>query len=277
MMKTTEIILLALLPALAFTSCVKDDLYNTPHPDRGAILLTTDWSRRGEAVPVPDSYTVEVAGTSFTLQKPVASLPGTFEPGSTELLAYNTPAGVSISGGTATIAADAQPEVLFGGCATVDVPQDDTLRTTLAMYQLFRHVQFALTITGGDAGRISTIRAHLSGIASSIRLGTGEATGTATSIPIPFEREDRLLTAALWLPGTIAGAEQHTVVTLTFTDGKEQAVDTDVTRAFSNFNANKLIPLRLSGSLYAPVGTEVGGSTIIEWTDVEGGDVDANM
>lgn len=62
MMKTTEIILLALLPALAFTSCVKDDLYNTPHPDRGAILLTTDWSRRGEAVPVPDSYTVEVAG-----------------------------------------------------------------------------------------------------------------------------------------------------------------------------------------------------------------------
>lgn len=67
------------------------------------------------------------------------------------------------------------------------------------------------------------------------------------------------------------------MVTLTFTDGKEQTVDTDVTRAFSNFNANKLIPLRLSGSLYAPVGTEVGGSTIIEWTDVEGGDVDANM
>ena len=26
------------------TSCVKDDLYDTPHPDRGAVVVTTDWS-----------------------------------------------------------------------------------------------------------------------------------------------------------------------------------------------------------------------------------------
>lgn len=34
------------------TSCVKDDLYDTPHPDRGAVVVTTDWSGKStEAVP----------------------------------------------------------------------------------------------------------------------------------------------------------------------------------------------------------------------------------
>lgn len=269
-------LLLTLLSAHALVSCVKDDLYNTPHPDKGAIVITTDWSRRSEGLPAPGTYTVEVAGIPATLHQPTAPLPGVFAPGSTELLAYNTPAGVTIASGTATIQADAVPEVLFSGHATVDVRADDTLRTTLAMRQLFRHVQFALTITGGDAGRIKAIQAQLTGIAPSILLRTGEVTGTATAVSIPFRREDRQLDADLWLPGTADGATQHTVVTLTFADGNRQTVNTDVTQAFTNFNADKLTTLRLSGSLYAPVGSEVEGS-IIEWTDIEGGDIDANM
>ena len=37
--------LLYLIGAVAIlTSCVKDDLYDTPHPDRGAVVVTTDWS-----------------------------------------------------------------------------------------------------------------------------------------------------------------------------------------------------------------------------------------
>lgn len=35
--------LLYLIGAVAMlTSCVKDDLYDTPHPDRGAVVVTTD-------------------------------------------------------------------------------------------------------------------------------------------------------------------------------------------------------------------------------------------
>ena len=26
------------------SGCVKDDLYNTPHPDKGAAVITTDWT-----------------------------------------------------------------------------------------------------------------------------------------------------------------------------------------------------------------------------------------
>ena len=41
--------------ALSFAACdVKDPIYNTPHPEQGAITLVTDWSGIGEG---PVSYT----------------------------------------------------------------------------------------------------------------------------------------------------------------------------------------------------------------------------
>lgn len=46
--------LLYLIGAVAIlTSCVKDDLYDTPHPDRGAVVVTTDWS--GKSTPATSS------------------------------------------------------------------------------------------------------------------------------------------------------------------------------------------------------------------------------
>ena len=45
---TTTILSLALL--LAATSCVKDELHDTPHPDYGKITVTADWTDRGDDV-----------------------------------------------------------------------------------------------------------------------------------------------------------------------------------------------------------------------------------
>ena len=39
------------------TSCVKDDLYDTPHPDRGAVVVTTDWSGKSTEADIPQAYT----------------------------------------------------------------------------------------------------------------------------------------------------------------------------------------------------------------------------
>lgn len=51
-----------------------------------------------------------------------------------------------------------------------------------------------------------------------------------------------------------------------------------MTDIFHNFNADKLTPLSITGSLYAPVGTKPDG-TIIDWKpgNGDGGDVDTNM
>lgn len=32
------------------SSCAKDDVYHTPHPTQGALLVTTDWSDRSSGV-----------------------------------------------------------------------------------------------------------------------------------------------------------------------------------------------------------------------------------
>lgn len=282
---------LALMPA----GCdVKLPIYNTPHPDRGAIVLTTDWTAREDGATMPAEYTVDVEGTTFALKSNATELkssttvlPGVFMPGVTDLLAYNLPAGVTIGNGTATVDRDAatglqrpDPGILFGGTATTDVTADDTVRVPMPMHQLFRRIQFELTISGGDAERITGIEAQLTGMAAAVILRTGgsvgEVTGSPVTVQIPFARKADKLTASIRVPGIIANVPQHTLVTLTFRDGKRLTAETDVSEAFANFNANKTVPLRLSGSLYAPVGSEVSG-TIISWEDVQGGDVDAEM
>ncbi|WP_254882919.1 hypothetical protein [Bacteroides cellulosilyticus] len=285
-----------MLTAATLTACIKDDLYNTPSPSQGSIILTTDWTQRGEGIPVPTGYTVEAAGSTFILQAQETAIPALFAPGDITLLGYNLPEGVSIANGTATVArttADGSlqrpdPGMLFGGTAVTTVIADDTVRVSLPMRQLFRRVQFELTITGGDPERITGIEARLEGAAPSVNISTGEvasetihttadaAAGNAVSVQIPFVRTGNKLTAAIQMPGIIATAPQRTLITLAFTDGKRQTAETDVSEAFANFNANRLTPLRLSGSLYAPEGAEAGGS-ILKWTDVQGGDVDAEM
>ena len=49
-MKNTAYIVISCLSALVLASCVKDDLYNTPHPDKGALVVTADFSERTETL-----------------------------------------------------------------------------------------------------------------------------------------------------------------------------------------------------------------------------------
>ena len=46
------------------SSCAKDDVYHTPHPTQGALLVTTDWSDRSSESVQPVSYLLCVSGRS---------------------------------------------------------------------------------------------------------------------------------------------------------------------------------------------------------------------
>lgn len=283
-MKIT-ITLLCICATLFLAGCdVKDPIYNTPHPDKGAIVITADWTQRGEGIATPAKYITEAAGTSFTLHEPVAALAGLFVPGRTELLGYNPAEHVTVKDGVATVDNDPDnaglqhpdPGVLLGGTVTADVVADDTVSVVLPMRQLFRKIAFEVAINGGDSRRIVGIEARLEGVAPSVDLRTGEVTGSAAAVSVPFVLSAEKLTGTVWVPGMIPGAVQRMVVALTFMDGMKDTVETDFSEMFKDFNTDKLHPMRLTGDVYAPVNSETGG-TIIGWTETSGGDVNAGM
>ena len=44
------IYMMGMAATVLLSSCVKDTLYDTPHPDYGKIAVTADWSARGEGI-----------------------------------------------------------------------------------------------------------------------------------------------------------------------------------------------------------------------------------
>lgn len=83
--KTRYTTILTVALALSFTSCVKDELSNTPHPDKGAVIVTTDWSAKSTEADIPSSYMLRVG----TEEQSVSGITHTFKallpPGGYEL------------------------------------------------------------------------------------------------------------------------------------------------------------------------------------------------
>lgn len=223
--------------------------------NRGTIGLTADWSHRGEGVAVPAEYSVEAGGKTFTADGAAFTLPGFFEPGDVEVFAYNLPAGVSVTGGIATVDTGADglliPDagVLFSGVATARVEAGATAAVTVPMQQRMREVRFTIDLTGGDPERVGAVEARLNGMAASIDLRTGEVTGDKSSAMLSFVREGDKLTANLWTVGPAAGAKQQLVTTTILSNGDHIETSFDLTDLFRDFNFNTVTPLNVAGSI----------------------------
>ena len=169
---------------LLMSSCVKDDVYRTPHPTQGALLVTTDWSDRSSESVQPVSYLLRVSGRSGMSDE--QSVKGNtnlyhalLEPESYELLVYNVPESITVSGDIATVTAaggngiEALPGYLFSAVQALDMAKDDTLSVTVKMRQRIRQLTLVLKLKEGDHKHITAVNATLSGIASGINLRTG--------------------------------------------------------------------------------------------------------
>ena len=58
--------MMGMAAAVLLSSCVKDTLYDTPHPDYGKIAVTADWSARGEGIDMPATWTVTMGDYTGT-------------------------------------------------------------------------------------------------------------------------------------------------------------------------------------------------------------------
>ena len=278
-MKTDSIYKTSLLAAallLAATSCVKDELHDTPHPDTGKITVTADWTDRGNGVDIPAEWTMTMGGYTGTETGETHAPDYLFEPGSYTLAAYNTIENITISGTTATVAQETgngtyisnAPGWLFTSVQEVTVEADTDYELTAAMHQQVRQLTLVIEPTGDAAGRIESIEGSLSGAAGTLDFAAGTY-GAASDVALHFTRITEGDDAGKWTATVrllgITGNTQTLTATLTYADGNlaDTGLESDLTAALADFNADKTVPLTLGGTI-AETPDEADFTAIIE-------------
>lgn len=277
-----------MVAVVLFASCVKDDLYNTPHPDKGAVVITTDWTEALAESTVPDTYQLRMDdGKAVQASEETTVCPDLLTPGAHTLLIYNEPEGIAIADDVATVQQKdgmliPLPGYLFSAEKRLDVVQDDTLRVTVLMERRLCPIILNLDLNGENADDIAQIEATLSGIAGSVDLRTGTPDNESLTARLdvrPAEAKVRFIDAVALemkcrVTGTAQGERQILTVKVTMADGYVSTITSDLTEHLKDLNAD-MEPVRLEGSIEAPQHGHFSG-TIKDWDVVSGGDIDAN-
>ena len=291
MRKTIYIIRYCVAAALtlAATSCVKDELHDTPHPDYGKITVTADWSDRGEGVDIPTEWTVTMGDYTGTETGATHSPDYLFNPGSYTLAVYNPADGITVSGTTAAVAAADggfivnTPGWLFTSVQEVAIEADTDYSLTAVMRQQVRELTLVVEPTGDAAGRITEIVAHLTGAARTLDFAT-DTYGAASNVVLPFTKITEGDDAGKWKATVrllgVTGTEQLLTGEIRYADGNPTptTLKSDLTEALKEFNTGKGESLTLGGTLVeTPEGMEVDGAGITGWEEVKGDDVNADL
>ena len=280
--------------AVLLSSCVKDTLYDTPHPDYGKIAVTADWSARGEGIDIPATWTVTMGDYTGTETSATHAPDHLFAPGSYTLAVWNPAEGITVNGTTATIAAatgtragtDAfvnnAPGWFFTYTKQVSIEKDKDYPLTAAMKQQVRELTLMIEPAGDAADRIESIGGTLSGAAGTLDFATGTH-GTPSEVELHFTKITEGDDAGKWMATVrllgIAGDAQRLTATLTYTDGNPQptSLNSDLTSALNGFNDGKTAPLTLGGTIAETPGEAGFTGEITDWETVDGGGVDAEM
>ena len=269
--------------AVLLSSCVKDTLYDTPHPDKGAVTVNLT------GLSADDNYVLDIDGKVADITGSPFTNPDLLNPETHSMVIYNRVEGFTFDGRTARVnslngksrANGASIIPLPGYLKTISqeitVVADDTLRITPSPQQRVRDLHIEFTVTQGRPELIQSVTATLSGIAGIFDMEKGQTTGEPTSTVFSFIRDGDKLTADARLLGTM-GTMQTLVLDIAFVDGgRTQRTEVDLTEALAEFNGDMTTAYRVTGTLETPVGMEEGKSEITGWEPVDGGDASAEM
>lgn len=269
MKKQLYILMYGAISALLLASCVKDEVYNTSHPDKGAISIHVNLPQG------MGDYTVEIDGQSVQGSGATIVYPTLLSPGEHNLLIYNHPDGITIADGIARVNAMADtksngnailpiPGCLYSASTTCTVTADDTVHIELDPLRRMRDLHFELTVAEGDPERIASVEGVLSGIAGTYTLATESPSREPMTTAPTFTRDGNRVTADTRLLGT-ADEAQILVLTLRFTDGTVQTIENDLTEMLRTFHTDMQTPLKISGTLLTPTAANPGTATITDW------------
>ena len=257
--------------AVLLSSCVKDTLYDTPHPDYGKIAVTADWSARGEGIDIPATWTVTMGDYTGTETSATHTPDHLFAPGSYTLAVWNPAEGITVNGTTATIAAatgtragtdtfvNNAPGWFFTYTEQVTIEKDKDYPLTAAMKQQVRELTLVVDFATDTYGAASNVVLLFTKITEGDDAGKWKATV-------------RLL--------GVTGTEQLLTGEIRYADGNPTptTLKSDLTEALKEFNTGKGESLTLGGTLVeTPEGMEVDGAEINGWEEVKGDDVNADL
>lgn len=267
-----------IVSALAFASCSVDEpIYDTPHPQHGKITLTTDWSKIGEGITKPASYTIEVGEHKVTATADKHIIDNLFEAGTYRGYAYNTAEHITISNGIAIVGTvtraattiEVLPGWFFSASDEVEIKKDTHHEFTAVMHQQIRLLNIELTVTDGDINNIESVTASLSGVANTIDLKTGICSGTGLKVVPVFTKSDNKLIASVRLIG-LTTETQNLTLDINYTVGSPQQLTTDMSNYLTGFSTDKHIPITLTGNISITSGIGIDFNSTISGWDSQG-------
>jgi len=283
-------IMAAAAMALSLTACVKDELYDTPHPDHGRITVSADWTERGEGVPAPGKWTISIGDYTAEETGITHEVRQLFEPGNYRLTTYNPADGMTVAGTTATISAassgrgdaliSGNPGWLFTAVQDIAIAKDHDHLFTAAMRQQVRQLTLIIEPTGDTADKIESIAGTLSGVASTLDFATATH-GNPSDVELDFTKITEGTDADKWKATVrllgITGDVQQLAATVTFAGGNPKPVniESDLSEVLARFNTDKTSPLTLGGSMVDAPGEAGITATIDKWEEVDAGNINA--
>ena len=286
--------MMGMAAAVLLSSCVKDKLYDTPHPDHGKIAVTADWSARGEGVDIPATWTVTMDDYTGTETSAIHAPDHLFAPGSYTLAVWNPAGGITVSGTTATVAAatgnragtDAfvnnAPGWFFSYTEQVTIGKDKDCPLTAVMKQQLRELTLVVEPKGDAAGRITEIVAHLTGAAGTLDFAT-DTYGAASNVVLLFTKITEGDDASKWKASVrllgVTGTEHLLTGEIRYADGNPTptTLKSDLTEALKEFNTGKGESLAIGGTLETPDEVEIPEATISGWKEIDNGEVNAGL
>lgn len=276
--------------ALSLTSCVKDELYDTPHPDHGRITVSADWTERGEGVPAPEKWAISIGDYTAEETGITHEARQLFEPGDYRLITYTPADGMTVAGTTATVSAvssgrgnafiNGKPGWLLTAVQDIAIAKDSEHLFTAAMLQQVRQLTLIIGPTGGTADAIESIGGTLSGIAGTLDFATATH-GNPSDVELDFTKITESTYAGKWKATVrllgITGDKQRLSATVTFAGGNPRpvSIESDLSAALAGFNTDKATPLTLGGSMVDTPGEAGTVATIDKWEEVNAGNINA--
>lgn len=263
------------MAALTLTGCVKDELFDTPHPGKGRITVTADWNARGEGIAIPQSWNLSMGDYHGTETAATHAPDYLFEPGCYSLVAWNPATDISVSGTTASVTSTADgcisgdPGWLFTSVQEVTIEADRDHAFTAAMQQQVRQLTLTIRLTGDAAARVEGISGRLSGVAGTMDFAS-DTYSAPSDVALNFTKITQGENAGAWTATVrllgITGESQQLTGGITYAGDNlpSTPIASDMTALLAAFNDNKTVPLSLACDLETP--TQAGvTATIIDW------------